>query len=581
MFVRTDQPPEVGALLKIECDLPNDSPSPFAAVARVAWVRLEESPPWGGPGMGLKFVRLEPGSEAQLEQFLADLAPTLDETGRALRCSEPPTVSRAPAPRPSTGPVGTLTGGSRAPVAPPTHTATARSVTPGVTGRPGPALAQAVSTASQLAEPIHETGLHSDAHLGSTAPSMVPSPTAEPDGMPGDGAKNADADTELDADARFELDEIAHHGQPTASVQPGEPALADLSPASEDNGFYSQAPEIPATQGAIQDATGTNSSYPAPAQDDPAAAVVLPFSDENGLSAEAIMDFHEGSSDGPSGVHEDSPADYAGQMEDAEAPATDSEQALPLGAVPAGLRLLPADTESASGDGSTSSRDSSAVVDAILDAEAEDASSEAGFDGAKTSTSSNPRPGPRDPAVPQRPLRHRVSAPKKRFGRILWAGLVPLLLLAAAFFLWRDRGSVPSRDDDSAADTQTQAGTRQADDSQAAGPAKSSQTLSAQAVEGARNPAQPSQQAPSSHYVVEVITKPRGAQVLIGEQRLTAPTEVQFRALPANPLRVQAELPGYRSASTVVQAGMFEKRENDLHIRVELELDPIKLQTKP
>lgn len=82
MFIQAVNPPAVGTLLKVECDLETDGSSPFAAVARVAWIRNN---PGEAEGMGLKFVRMEAGSQRQLDALLTRLAPRLEVTGHTRR----------------------------------------------------------------------------------------------------------------------------------------------------------------------------------------------------------------------------------------------------------------------------------------------------------------------------------------------------------------------------------------------------------------------------------------------------------------------------------------------------------------
>jgi hypothetical protein len=73
MFINSASPAPAGTLLKLECDIDASSEQKIRGVARVVWLRREPSE-HGPSGMGVKFVKLEPGSRELIEQIVARLA---------------------------------------------------------------------------------------------------------------------------------------------------------------------------------------------------------------------------------------------------------------------------------------------------------------------------------------------------------------------------------------------------------------------------------------------------------------------------------------------------------------------------
>lgn len=74
MFIKSVAPAPAGTLLKLECDSgPGSAPdAKIRGVARVVWLRREDSD--NGPsGMGVKFVKLEPGSRELIAQIIRNL----------------------------------------------------------------------------------------------------------------------------------------------------------------------------------------------------------------------------------------------------------------------------------------------------------------------------------------------------------------------------------------------------------------------------------------------------------------------------------------------------------------------------
>jgi PilZ domain len=74
MFIKSAAPAPAGTLLKLECDTDSgNSEAKIRGVARVVWLRREANE-HGPSGMGVKFVKLEPGSRELIEEIVARLA---------------------------------------------------------------------------------------------------------------------------------------------------------------------------------------------------------------------------------------------------------------------------------------------------------------------------------------------------------------------------------------------------------------------------------------------------------------------------------------------------------------------------
>lgn len=94
MFIKSNNPVNPGTLLKLEC-LIDDGPDKIQGVARVVWVRRVDRPE-GPRGMGVKFIKLEPGSEALIEKIIekAGLPPKASESAEELPSQEPTETDR-------------------------------------------------------------------------------------------------------------------------------------------------------------------------------------------------------------------------------------------------------------------------------------------------------------------------------------------------------------------------------------------------------------------------------------------------------------------------------------------------------
>ena len=93
MFIKSEAPAPVGTLLKLECVVDNGADT-LRGVARVVWLRERESE--GQPaGMGVKFVKLEPGSREIIHRILVERGSIVPEAPVA---SDPPgaPLSRPP-----------------------------------------------------------------------------------------------------------------------------------------------------------------------------------------------------------------------------------------------------------------------------------------------------------------------------------------------------------------------------------------------------------------------------------------------------------------------------------------------------
>ena len=67
LFLETEEPPRPGTLVKIECQV-GDGGGTFGGVGVVAWQRAQAED--ASPGIGIRFVRLDPGSAAVIGRVL-------------------------------------------------------------------------------------------------------------------------------------------------------------------------------------------------------------------------------------------------------------------------------------------------------------------------------------------------------------------------------------------------------------------------------------------------------------------------------------------------------------------------------
>jgi hypothetical protein len=72
MFIQSLDPAPAGTLLKLECET-DSSGEQIRGVARVVWLRRDPNE-YGSAGMGVKFVKLEPGSKETITRVVQELA---------------------------------------------------------------------------------------------------------------------------------------------------------------------------------------------------------------------------------------------------------------------------------------------------------------------------------------------------------------------------------------------------------------------------------------------------------------------------------------------------------------------------
>jgi uncharacterized protein (TIGR02266 family) len=95
MFIRSPAPAPTGTLLKLECDVDHGQ-GIIRGVARVVWLREREAD--GEPrGMGVKFVKLEPGGRELIASVLERVGGD-EGAGITARSSIPPRMSEPPRP---------------------------------------------------------------------------------------------------------------------------------------------------------------------------------------------------------------------------------------------------------------------------------------------------------------------------------------------------------------------------------------------------------------------------------------------------------------------------------------------------
>ena len=115
MFIKSRSPAPSGTLLKLECDVDGGT-AKIRGVARVVWLREQDSD--GHPaGMGVKFVKLDPGGREIISASLDRVGANVDEEGIARRSSVPPRGSQPYRPTPLPALAATPAQAPAAPVA--------------------------------------------------------------------------------------------------------------------------------------------------------------------------------------------------------------------------------------------------------------------------------------------------------------------------------------------------------------------------------------------------------------------------------------------------------------------------------
>ena len=85
----------------------------------------------------------------------------------------------------------------------------------------------------------------------------------------------------------------------------------------------------------------------------------------------------------------------------------------------------------------------------------------------------------------------------------------------------------------------------------------------------------PEEAAPAPNYVLEIVTRPEGARVSIGNQHVVTPGELQLGAL-AEPIVVKAEKEGFLSAAATIDRVGFMLDEGTMRRRVVFKLSEAK-----
>ncbi|MDD9935863.1 MAG: PilZ domain-containing protein, partial [Myxococcales bacterium] len=90
MFLQTAEPPRVGSLVLADCEVPGVERH-VRGMTQVVWRRVKQQGERRPQGMGLRFVRLETGSQALIDELLASALPEL-EPYTELELEEPETL---------------------------------------------------------------------------------------------------------------------------------------------------------------------------------------------------------------------------------------------------------------------------------------------------------------------------------------------------------------------------------------------------------------------------------------------------------------------------------------------------------
>jgi hypothetical protein len=223
MCILTRKPSPRGALIRFEC-LPGGAIEGLRGTARVVWQRSKSDDPRGPAGMGVRFVRLEPGGRELLEALLetpgnqrkpsgsellrtpTSSSPTREPAGR-----RPDDLAAATPPAKSTGVTQQGMGAARKRSARQSTllgiglgTTTSRPTSNGISSAsPADGTGEAGGAVAPRSSPRPPLGLTLPGHVGAspspfpTAPSAPPDPPAGEDRAPGTPPKQPDVGTTL------------------------------------------------------------------------------------------------------------------------------------------------------------------------------------------------------------------------------------------------------------------------------------------------------------------------------------------------------------------------------------------------
>ena len=166
IFIKTKSPLEAGALLKLELQL-STAAAVISGIGRVAWRRVASQDPAKPAGMGIKFIKLEPASQAIVDRIVAERGaessrfdqtegaelarPSIEPPASSLRPDRPssPRVADAPATVRPPAPVATAAAASK-PLIAPKAVASAPKPAPAAPAAPAPAAVAASAPASPM-----------------------------------------------------------------------------------------------------------------------------------------------------------------------------------------------------------------------------------------------------------------------------------------------------------------------------------------------------------------------------------------------------------------------------------------------
>lgn len=154
------------------------------------------------------------------------------------------------------------------------------------------------------------------------------------------------------------------------------------------------------------------------------------------------------------------------------------------------------------------------------------------------------------------PAEEDTVVPSQRGLGSVWMAFAAVVLLGGAISLQLSRQRQAA---DPVVPRHPAATNAQAPAPAGAGPAANPQALAGE-VEGA-----------ASQYLLEVETEPTGAEVQVGETRLTAPAQVALTNL-VKPVKVHAKLAGHDPTATTIEAAMFEERNGRRYKKITLQL---------
>ncbi|MET0386007.1 MAG: PilZ domain-containing protein [Polyangiales bacterium] len=618
MFIQSGDPAAAGTLLKLECEA-DDEGTKIRGVARVVWLRREPNE-YGPSGMGVKFVKLEPGSREIIARVVQELAAagikaasisTAPESRITTR-SAAPTARPAPEPERSVAPTSVSSRPTAITSDKPDASKVAPVSSPAATAPAVRAADNAPASRERVSEPsidFDDTTPVSQSTAAATSLAQQPARLPEPADLDDlDEATEHDTETDdLDRPARPSVRTYDPRRQPLVVASASAPGnyvrlsmmlsaglLAVLAvvwsirpePPSDTPEREPSAPAAASQPTAAPSDHSAQSTHPGPSDvsELPAQPAVIV---DDAPSTFLVVPDHE-----PEPVPDPGPGMFPFTAADAEAANTpkpaDGAKAPAEPAPPSTHGML--DGTSADAPGAAQHHDAPSAQPSAPsnNGPAENAAEPpSGATGTRSEPSDD---SPKQP--PAEGAAHSGSAPTAPSGPVPPGGPSSavsspgsgqtLSVQQAAPPSSKLRGSTAAQSSKSTSAEPDKPGPNTQQPTAAAQSAKKPTTALGQqtsiSAATAAPSVKPSAPAPPSAtnlpYVITFITRPSGATVTVGDRSVVAPADIELGNMPAQ-VKVVAQKDGFTPSSIALERAEFVRSGDAMRRRVYLTLPPL------